>query len=244
MENIIRTDFDRQQGPRYRQLPKGDSKPTDPKWQEYARELKARKAKEKAQGDEGAAAPAMPSPVPAEQPAAPVAAAAPASGLTPQQEIQKRAIDQLYSAGIAKGDRHKTFMGETAAWLLFMNDNSQTEALKVARQLDYIKKWQADAENPMEPYELENVLRTVSQQPLLRRLPKRLTDLLPQTSAEVTMQTAASSANDPLAALPFDRWCDQIEGFFDVYPCLREVCEPHPRRLWPFLLFALSLIHI
>lgn len=241
MENIVRTDFDLQQGARYRQLPKGDSSPTDPKWTEYARQLSASKRQQKSQAVEASTdADAMTQPAIVEQPPTPVATPATVqpAGLTPQQEIQKRAIDQLYSAGIAQGDRHKTFMGETAAWLLFMNDNSQAEALKVAGELDYIKKWKADPQSPMEPYELENVLRTVSQQPLLRRLPKRLTDLLPQVSAEVTVQIAASSANDPLAALPFDRWCDQIESFFDVYPCLREVCEPHPRRLWPFLLFA------
>ena len=247
-EQIVRTDYDRQQGQRYRLLPKGDSSPTDPKWQAYARQLRAQKRQEKAQGDKGATAVvATASPAPAEQPVAaaapatttaPATTAAPAGGLTPQQEVQLRALDQLYSAGIATGKRHQTFMSETAAWLLFMNDNNQAEALKVARQLDYIKKWQADTESPMELNELENVLRTVSQQPLLRRLPKRLTDLLPHASAEVSLQMAASSASDPLAALPFDRWCDQIEAFFDVYPCLREVCEPHPRRLWPFLLFA------
>ena len=45
MDNI-RTDYDLQQGDRYRLLPKGDSTPTDPKWQEYDRQLKAqRKAK-------------------------------------------------------------------------------------------------------------------------------------------------------------------------------------------------------
>ncbi len=38
--------------------------------------------------------------------------------------------------------------------------------------------------------------------------------------------------------LPFEEWCRLIEGFFDEFPCLREVCEPHPRRLWPFLFFS------
>ena len=41
MENIIRTDYDLQQGDRYRQLPKGDSSPTDPKWIAYDEQLKA-----------------------------------------------------------------------------------------------------------------------------------------------------------------------------------------------------------
>lgn len=237
-DNIVRTDYDLQQGDRYRLLPKGDSSPTDPKWKAFDKELKARKRKEKQQDAEGislANTPAQdttqPISVPQELKQIP-------QTLTPQQEIQARALNQLYSAGISQGDRHKTFMSETAAWLLFMNDNSQAEALKVAHNLDYIKKWKADSESPMDPYELENVLRTVSQQPLLRRLPKRLTDLMVPASASVSLQMSASLGVDPMADLPFDKWCDQIEGFFDVYPCLREVCEPHPRRLWPFLLFS------
>ena len=237
-DNIVRTDYDLQQGDRYRLLPKGDSSPTDPKWKAFDKELKARKRKEKQQYAEGislANTPAQdttqPISVPQELKQVP-------QTLTPQQEIQARALNQLYSAGISQGDRHKTFMSETAAWLLFMNDNSQAEALKVAHNLDYIKKWKADSESPMDPYELENVLRTVSQQPLLRRLPKRLTDLMVPASASVSLQMSASLGVDPMADLPFDKWCDQIEGFFDVYPCLREVCEPHPRRLWPFLLFS------
>ena len=238
MEDIIvRTDYDLQQGDRYRLLPKGDSTPTDPKWKAFDKELKARKRKEKqdAEGISLANTPAQdttqPISVPQELKQVP-------QTLTPQQEIQARALNQLYSAGISQGDRHKTFMSETAAWLLFMNDNSQAEALKVAHNLDYIKKWKADSESPMDPYELENVLRTVSQQPLLRRLPKRLTDLMVLASASVSLQMSASLGVDPMADLPFDKWCDQIEQFFDVYPCLREVCEPHPRRLWPFLLFS------
>lgn len=237
-DNIVRTDYDLQQGDRYRLLPKGDSSPTDPKWKAFDKELKARKRKEKQQYAEGISLANTPAQDTTQPISDPQELKQVPQTLTPQQEIQARALNQLYSAGISQGDRHKTFMSETAAWLLFMNDNSQAEALKVAHNLDYIKKWKADSESPMDPYELENVLRTVSQQPLLRRLPKRLTDLMVPASASVSLQMSASLGVDPMADLPFDKWCDQIEGFFDVYPCLREVCEPHPRRLWPFLLFA------
>ena len=47
MENNIRTDYDLQQGDRYRQLPKGDSAPTDPKWIAYDEQLKAQKREKK-----------------------------------------------------------------------------------------------------------------------------------------------------------------------------------------------------
>ncbi len=273
---ITRTNYDLQQGDRYRQLPKGDSSPTDPKWREYDRQLKAQKRKAPTSGTPTLSAGVTPPlPLPSEGrgventaqqlpvpqventaqqlPVLQVEGTAQqlpslvgegsgvgsvSPSLTPKQEVLVRAINELYKAGIDDGNRHKTFMGETAAWLLFENDNNQAEALKVAHNLDYIKKWKADTVHPLEPYELENVLRTVSQRPLITKLPKRLTDLMPQASASVAVQMVDSKNADPLAVLPFDRWCDQIEAFFDVYPCLREVCEPHPRRLWPFLLFA------
>ena len=237
--NIVRTDYDMQQGDRYRLLPKGDSTPTDPKWQEYDRQLKAQKHKAKKQD------------VPAENPI-PVAAEAvnseqqqslaqeksAAISLLPNEEIARRAINSYYANGVERGARHTTFMSETAEWLIIVTDNNTERALVLARQLDYIKKWKQDTINPLRPGELENVLQTVSQRPLKRNLPKQLTDLMGVASANVSLQIATSSGINPLAALPFDKWCDQIESHFDVFPCMREVCEPHPRRLWPFLLFA------
>ncbi len=231
--NIVRTDYDMQQGDRYRLLPKGDSTPTDPKWKEYDRQLKAQKRKERSQTTNGATT--QPISVTTEE--KPTVMTTDAT-LKPDEEILIRATNERYKAGVSRGERHKTFMSETAAWLLFCSDNNQAKALKLARNVDYIKKWKDDAEDPMEPFELENVLRTVSQQPLWRKLPKELADLMPKASADVALQMAATSGVDPMADLPFDKWCDQIESFFDEYPCLREVCEPHPRRLWPFLLFS------
>ena len=231
--NIVRTDYDMQQGDRYRLLPKGDSTPTDPKWKEYDRQLKAQKRKERSQTTNGATT--QPISVTTEE--KPTVMTTDAT-LKPDEEILIRATNERYKAGVSRGERHKTFMSETAAWLLFCSDNNQAKALKLARNVDYIKKWKDDAEDPMEPFELENVIRTVSQQPLWRKLPKELAELMPKASADVALQMAATSGVDPMADLPFDKWCDQIEQFFDVYPCLREVCEPHPRRLWPFLLFS------
>ena len=43
----MRTDYDLQQGERYRLLPKGDSTPTDTKWQEYARQQKENRKEQK-----------------------------------------------------------------------------------------------------------------------------------------------------------------------------------------------------
>lgn len=239
MEDIIvRTDYDLQQGDRYRLLPKGDSTPTDPKWKEYDRQLKAQKRNEK-QPDVTAEAPtSVDTAVVSKQPQASEQPSSATTALLPNEEIARRAIDNYYANGVNRGDRHKTFISETAEWLIMVTDNNTERALVLAHELDYVKKWQQDSVNPLQPGELENVLQTVSQRPVKRNLPKQITELMAVASANVSLQMAASSSANPLAALPFDRWCDTIESFFGVYPCLREVCEPHPRRLWPFLLFT------
>ena len=239
MEDIIvRTDYDLQQGDRYRLLPKGDSTPTDPKWKEYDRQLKAQKRNEK-QPDVTAEAPtSVDTAVVSKQPQASEQPSSATTALLPNEEIARRAIDNYYANGVNRGDRHKTFISETAEWLIMVTDNNTERALALAHELDYVKKWQQDSVNPLQPGELENVLQTVSQRPVKRNLPKQITELMAVASANVSLQMAASSSANPLAALPFDRWCDMIESFFGVFPCLREVCEPHPRRLWPFLLFT------
>ena len=239
MEDIIvRTDYDLQQGDRYRLLPKGDSTPTDPKWKEYDRQLKAQKRNEK-QPDVTAEAPTpIDTAVVGKQPQASEQPSSATTALLPNEEIARRAIDNYYANGVNRGDRHKTFISETAEWLIMVTDNNTERALALAHELDYVKKWQQDSVNPLQPGELENVLQTVSQRPLKRNLPKQITELMAVASASVSLQMAASSNANPLAALPFDRWCDTIESLFGVFPCLREVCEPHPRRLWPFLLFT------
>ena len=238
-QEIVRTDYDLQQGDRYRQLPKGDSTPTDPKWKEYDRQLKAQKRKAKLpKVTAETPTPVASAVVSTEQPQASEQLSSATTALLPNEEIARRAFNSYYANGVNRGDRHKTFISETAEWLIMVTDNNTERALVLAHELDYVKKWQQDTVNPLQPGELENVLQIVSQRPLKRNLPKQITELMAVASANVALQMAASSGANPLAALPFDRWCDTIESLFGAYPCLREVCEPHPRRLWPFLLFA------
>ncbi len=102
----------------------------------------------------------------------------------------------------------------------------------MAWRLDWVKEW-----NP-NPGEVEDLCQSAAKKKLLTRYPKALRELM--NKAGINLEQAVANAKNvtPLAALPFERWCNTIESMFDVYPCLREVCEPHPRRLWPFLLFA------
>ena len=196
---------------------RGESEPTQPRWQELERQRK-----EARKGKAGDAAPKS-APVVANQPVE----------LTERDMAIIKVLNEHYGETVAEGRRHETWLGETAPWLLLLTDNNAQKALAMGRELNYVKNWTDQA-----PDELENCIATVQKKPLLRRRPKALAELLEKAGIDQGEPVTATKNTDPMAALPFERWCDEIEALFTEYPCLREVCEPHPRRLWPFLLFA------
>ncbi len=205
--------YEQKYGEAYR---RGELEPTQPRWQELERQ---RKGTQKPAGDATVSEN--------------IGTTTPAT-LTEREHAIVKALNEHYGETVAEGRRHETFLSETAPWLLLLTDNNAQKTLAMSRQLTYVGNW-----TDQTPDELENCISTVQKKPLLRRRPKVLAELLEKAGIKDEQQTANMPKNaDPMGDLPFDRWCDKIEGFFDVYPCLREVCEPHPRRLWPFLLFA------
>ena len=222
MEDIIRTDYDLQQGDRYRQLPKGDSTPTDPKWDAYDKQLKAKKRKENAKTKAATECTETPLCTQAEKPVE----------FSQEDEAFIKVLNEHYGPSLPPHTKHDTMQTETSHWLCYYNDNDAQKAIAMAKRLDWVKEW-----NP-NPGEVEDLCQSAAKKKLLTRYPKALKELMDKAGINLEKSVADNKNVNPLAVLPFDRWCDQIEGFFDVYPCLREVCEPHPRRLWPFLLFA------
>ncbi len=231
MEDIIRTDYDLQQGGRYRQLPKGDSSPTDPKWDAYDKQLKAKKRKEKAKAKvttDGASE----SPVPATNVPVVTPHVEKPVEFSQEDEAFLKVLNEHYGPSLPPHTKHDTMQTETAHWLCYYNDNDAQKAIAMAYRLDWVKEW-----NP-NPGEVEDLCQSAAKKKLLTRYPKTLKELMDKAGINLEQSAVANKNINPLSVLPFDHWCDQIEVFFDVYPCLREVCEPHPRRLWPFLLFA------
>ena len=222
MEDIIRTDYDLQQGDRYRQLPKGDSTPTDPKWDAYDKQLKAKKREEKAKTKAATECTETPLCTQAEKPVE----------FSQEDEAFIKVLNEHYGPSLPPHTKHDTMQTETSHWLCYYNDNDAQKAIAMAYRLDWVKEW-----NP-NPGEVEDLCQSAAKKKLLTRYPKALKELMDKAGINLEKSVADNKNVNPLAVLPFDRWCDQIESFFDVYPCLREVCEPHPRRLWPFLLFA------
>lgn len=229
-EEIIRTEFDLACGDRYRQEPKGDSSPTIPKWQEFEKQRRAERRKAKS-GTTATKEETKQSPDTAE-----VAVSSQAETIekqfTPYQQACIKALNSYYGKSLGEGQKHPTFCQQTSHWLCWLSDNDPQKAIAMAYELDYVKDWQP------QPNEVEELIQSAAKKKLLKCTPKELNGLLEEAGIDVMPQKAVSKDADPMADLPFDQWCDEIEELFSEYPCLREVCLPHPRRLWPFLLFA------
>lgn len=231
LEEGTRSDYDMQFGDRYRTAPNGDSSPTEQKWIEFEAARKAqRKAAAKSKAKQTPAA-VEPTAVTAETTVKPSTEPA-ATAFTEREQAIIRMLNEHYGESLAEGQRHATFCQQTAHWLTWLADNNPQRAIAMAHELAFVKHWAP------QPGEVEDLIQSAASKKLLKRTPKELQELLAKAGIEVIAQKAAAQGTDPMADLPFDRWCSEIEGFFDAYPCLREVCQPHPRRLWPFLLFA------
>lgn len=208
--------YEEKYGEAYR---RGESEPTIPRWQELERQRK--EARKQTAGTVTA------------QPTTAVAPQAETSvEFSEEDEAFIKVLNEHYGPSLPPHTKHDTMQTETSHWLCYFNDNDPQKAIAMAYRLDWVKNW-----NP-NPGEVEDLCQSAAKKKLLTRYPKALKELMDKAGINLEQSMADTKNISPLAILPFDRWCDTIESFFDVYPCLREVCEPHPRRLWPFLLFA------
>ena len=236
---IIRTEYDLQYGERYRQAPKGDSSPLVQKWIDFEAQRKASRrmsntatpvadsAKTTTPVAEGAKAT---TPDVSDGNAVVAAPTSSTVTFTERDEALIKAFNAHYGPSLPSGKRHPRFTEETSHWLCWVTDNDPEKAIAMAQRLDWVKDWKPNAG------EVEDLIATASKKKLLARCPKALRELLEKVDADSDMASVQSA--NPDEDLPMKEWIDSIEGFFDTYPCLREVCEPHPRRLWPFLFFA------
>jgi hypothetical protein len=157
---------------------------------------------------------------------------APTIELTERQKAIVGALNGFYGKALGEGQRHSTFCQQTSHWLCWVSDNNPQTAIAMAYQLEFVKDWKP------QKGEVEELIESASKKKLLKRTPKELQEILDKAGIDTEKPVTASPDADPMADLPFDKWCNEIEELFPMFPCLREVCEPHPRRLWPFLLFA------
>ena len=209
--------YEQKYGEAYR---RGESEPTQPRWQELERQ---RKDARKGTTHQVSAAVAQPTPVSVQLSA---------NTFTEREQAIIKAFNEYYGESLGEGQKHSTFCQQTAHWLCWLVDNNPEKAIAMAYELNYVKNWQP------QPNEVEDLVNSAAKKKLLKLTPKELAILLAKAGIDTPKTTTSPQDSNPLSELPFDRWCNKIEELFDVYPCLREVCEPHPRRLWPFLLYA------
>ena len=214
---------------------RGESEPTMPRWQELERQRK--EARKQASGAAGARPSAYVSKTSAavaqQTDLTAVAQQADATAvLSEEDEAFIKVLNEYYGPSLPPHTKHDRMQTETSHWLCYYNDNDAQKAIAMAYRLDWVKDW-----NP-NPGEVEDLCQSAAKKKLLTRYPKALKELMDKAGINLVQPTAVPKDADPMGDLPFDKWCDEIEALFDEFPCLREVCEPHPRRLWPFLLFA------
>ena len=189
---------------------RGESEPTQPRWQEFERKSRTSdvSVEKKPESTEQASSGQI--------------------EFSSREQAIIKALNAYYGKELGEGKKHPTFCQQTAHWLLWLLDNNPERAIALAYQLDYVKNWQP------QPGEVEDLINTAAKKKLLKSTPPALKEILEKAGIdkEETQET------DGEEGLPFEEWAKQIRGLFDVYPCVREICEPHPQRLWPFLLFA------
>ena len=202
---------------------RGESEPTQPRWQELERQRKeARKQSADATTTQSTAVANVPGVAPQ---------ADTVIEFSPEDEAFIKVLNEHYGPSLPPHTKHDRMQTETSHWLCYFNDNDAQKAIAMAYRLDWVKNW-----NP-NPGEVEDLCQSAAKKKLLTRYPKALKELMDKAGINLEQTTVSKDIN-PLSVLPFERWCDTIGSLFGVFPCLREVCEPHPRRLWPFLLFA------
>ena len=206
--------FEERYGEAYR---RGESDPTQPRWLEFeAQRKEARRRGTKV--EKAAVAPEV----------------APKTDLTSIELTERdeaiiKALNEFYPDCLPEGQKHPTFTEETSHWLCWVTDNDPDKAIVMALQLNWVKNW-----INRQPNEVEDLIRSASKKKMLTRCPKVLKELLNKAGIDKDSSAKPDSDDD----LPFDKWIEEIRGLFDIYPCVREICEPHPVKLWPFLLFA------
>ena len=206
--------FEQRFGEAYR---RGESEPTQPKWQEFER--RRREGRKRDTTAEKSAVVATAEPKPASTPVE----------LTERDEAIITALNGYYPDALPEGQKHPTFTEETSHWLCWVSDNNPEKAIAMALRLNWVMNW-----SNRQPNEIEDLIQSASKKKMLTRCPQALKEILQKAGIDKDTSTASGDDDD----LPFNEWIERIRGLFDVYPCVREICEPHPEKLWPFLLFA------
>ncbi len=200
---------------------RGESEPTQPRWQELEQKRKLECKREESANK------------PENSPKPPTQAEAKSVELTARDEAVIKALNAYYPDSLPEGQKHATFTSETSHWLIWVTDNNPEKATEMGLRLNWVKAWAN-----RQPNEVEDLIKSASKKKILTHCPKALKMLLEKAGIDKDTSQPQTNGED----LPVEQWVEKIRALFDHYPCLREVCEPHPERLWPFLMFAAAAL--
>ena len=146
-------------------------------------------------------------------------------------DIVKHLVDII---GIpAVGDRHATMM-RIGRMLTLITDNDPQLLTQIVSEIPFVKDIVAERNEDVGRH-----MKYICDHPSYFRVPHELQQAMRIAGVSESLNDKAA---DPMASLPIDKWCDVIESLFPYFPCLREICEPHPRGLWPMLLFSAAAL--
>ena len=241
--------YDEQYGDLYRKKP-AKSGPTQKKWKDYEKELRAKKKAEKAEKDSKAVAESKigrsnelksqpvddskstsvaernSAPV-NEGNSSPVESSEPIYHGVPYSKIATALTNELGEP--QTGDRHKTMM-QMGNMLSVICDNNPQLLTTIMQGLPYVQSL-------IEERGLQEVERAMSY------ITENSTYIYPSAELKRALKVAGvkepeKGSNESLAQLPLAEWADKIEALMPYYPCLREICVGLPREVWPAALFV------
>ena len=235
--------YDEQYGHLYTQKP-AKSGPTQQKWKDYEKQLRAKKKAEKAEKDSKAVDALLDRVFGKSQPAteandelksqpinegnsSPVESTEPAYHGVPYSKIATALTNELGEP--QTGDRHKTMM-QMGNMLSVICDNDPKLLCTIMKGLPFVQQL-------IEERGLQEVERAMNY------ITENSTYIYPSKELKQAMKTAGvkepeKGSNDDLANVPLAEWADEIEALMPYYPCLREICQGVPRQVWPAAVFV------
>ena len=137
---------------------------------------------------------------------------------------------------VEPGDRHHTSL-ILADHLRYITDNDPVLIEKILRQTPFVKDIVEERNE-----DVAQTVKSAQGYEFLRGIPKRMQLALKAAEAKPGTQTSAiqhqPSSDDIYAALPMDKWAEELQEMAEHYPCMKELfLNAHPHKL-PAILFS------
>ncbi len=127
------------------------------------------------------------------------------------------------------GDRHARMM-KMGRMLASIVDNDAPSLTALMSQLSFVREIVNERGEDVERH-----MRYICEHPSSAGISAKLKEALLSLGIVLTPEQELVS---PTSALPVNRWADEIEDLMKYFPCLKEACHGVRRELWPSVLFT------